>query len=282
MKATNINLNLKNTLSAQEIFQKLVLLTRSERKILAEIISYLQIISDQKLFLDFKRSSLLEFCIKDLGYSESAAIRRIKVLKLVRSVPAAMDSLRDGSLSLSQAADAQSLFEKQSQEKRQVLLPEKKLALITEIKGKGARDSENHLRQALSLPKKARKVVIDTEEETFKKWIEFKGRMINKNWSDEKLLNHLLEAEKSLFNESCRQAALATNAQPSKNKNQRTISASIRRDLFAANSHCQWPGCTSVYGLEIDHIRPISANGQSVTENLRLLCKNHNQKRNLI
>lgn len=260
----------------QEIHQKLLTLTRSERKIVAEIITHLQLVSDQKLFLDFKRSSLLEYCVKDLGYSESAGIRRIKALKLARSVPQVMESLKNGELTLSQAADAQSLFEKQSQEKRQAIPLERKLELLTEIKGVGARESENILRQALNLPKKPRKIIIEADEETFKRWLEFKGRLINKNWSDEKLLNYLLEKELKAIAvatpSKIQRDAVATR--PS--KNQRYVSASLRRELFAKSSHCQWPGCSSTYGLEIDHLRPIRENGQSERENLRLLCKNHN------
>lgn len=271
---TNMKLN------SEEIHQRLLILTRQERKIVAEIIEHLQFVSDQKLFLDFKRSSLLEYCIKDLGYSESAAIRRIKALKLARSVPQILDSLKKGELTLSQAADAQSLFEKQSQEKRKALPVEKKLELLADIKGVGARESENILREALNLPKKPRKIVIEASDEIFKKWIEFKGRLINKNWSDEKLLSYLLEKElignQSIVPTKKQQCALATR--PS--KNQRYVSANLRREVFAKNSHCQWPGCSSMYGLEIDHIRPIKENGHSVPENLRLLCKNHNIRAN--
>ena len=266
---------MKTKLNSCEIHQKLFTLTRHERKIVAEIISHLQLVSDQKLFLDFKRASLLDYCIKDLGYSESAAIRRIKALKLARCVPQVMEALKKGELTLSQAADAQSLFEKQSQEKRQALPVEKKLELLEEIKGVGARDSENILRQALNLPKKSRKIVIETNDETFKKWIEFKGRLINKNWSDEKLLDYLLEAESQAV-EKKQRSALATIVATRSSKNQRYVSASLRREIFAKSTHCQWPGCSSIYGLEIDHIRSIKANGQSARENLRLLCKNHN------
>lgn len=278
----NIFMKSKNNLNSTTIHQQLLLLTRSERKIVAEIIMYLQIVSDRKLFLDFDRSSLLAYCIKDLGYSESAAIRRIKALKLARSVPEVMESLKDGTLTLSQAAETQSLFEKKSQENRQALPVETKKEILKQIQGKGAHESQEHVRQVLNLPKKSRKIVIEASDEVFNRWIEFKGFMINKNWSDEKLLEHLLHTQTQALEETQRTALAKRSSglpKTQQSKNQRYVSASMRSQLFATSSHCQWPGCTSIYGLEVDHVRPISANGQSVRENLRLLCQNHNRAR---
>jgi hypothetical protein len=269
-----------------QLHQKLLNLVGQERKILATIIAYLQEVSDRKLFLDFGRSSMLDYCVKDLGYSESAAIRRIKALKLLRAVPEAAAAISDGTITLSQAASMQVLFERHSQEKRQSLPVEKKREILADIKGMPARESEQAVRVALGLAKKARKIQIEMSEETFQKWLEIKGRLINKNWSDEKVLNYLLERE----NEKQRPPAVATKwrtktpvvagtqLRPA-SKNQRYINASIRRELWTESKHCQWPGCSSTYGLELDHLRPIAQNGQSTRENLRVLCKNHNLKR---
>jgi 5-methylcytosine-specific restriction endonuclease McrA len=260
---------------SHQLHQKLLNLALQERKILATIITHLQEVSDHKLFLDFGRTSMLDYCIKDLGYSESAAIRRIKALKLLRAVPEAATAISDGSLTLSQAATMQVLFERHSQEKRQSLPAVAKKEILEQIKNLPARESEQAVRAALGLPKKARKVQIEMSEETFQKWLEFKGRMVNKNWSDEKLLDYLLEREKENQRSHKRHPAVATKTSVVA-KNQRYISANVRRELRAVAKHCQWPGCASTYGLELDHVRPIAQNGPSTRENLRVLCKNHN------
>lgn len=45
---------------------------------------------------------------------------------------------------------------------------------------------------------------------------------------------------------------------------------------------CSWEGCNSKDNLEIDHIRPLSADGKNLGQNLRYLCKKHHRVREII
>jgi 5-methylcytosine-specific restriction endonuclease McrA len=65
-------------------------------------------------------------------------------------------------------------------------------------------------------------------------------------------------------------------------KNQHYISASDKRTVWAQAMHCQYPGCASTYGLEVDHIRPVAGGGNSTVANLRVLCRHHNLARALL
>ena len=103
-------------ISTHDLHQKILKLVSAEKKILVAILSHLEEINRRKLFLEFGHDSLLKYCVKELGYSESAAFRRIKALRLSQVVPEVAQAIEEGSLNLSQVATAQSLFEQKSQD----------------------------------------------------------------------------------------------------------------------------------------------------------------------
>ena len=53
-------------------------LVQKERKLNIEILQHLQEIESRKLYLERGFSSLFEYAVKELGYGEGAAYRRIK------------------------------------------------------------------------------------------------------------------------------------------------------------------------------------------------------------
>jgi 5-methylcytosine-specific restriction endonuclease McrA len=104
--------------------------------------------------------------------------------------------------------------------------------------------------------------------------LKFKGELIHKNPSDDELLIGFIELSR-------RSKAQALEKQPRKSKTslrQRHIKARIRRELLKEHKVCSIPGCNSTFGLEVDHIKPIRHGGTGSKENLRVLCRNHNQK----
>lgn len=55
------------------------------------------------------------------------------------------------------------------------------------------------------------------------------------------------------------------------------ISLKIKREIWRkASGKCT--NCESEHALEIDHVRPLSKNGNNEPENLRLLCRQCNQR----
>ena len=59
-------------------------------------------------------SSLFDYAVRELGYSEGAAYRRIKAMKLCCDFPETESRLQSGRLSLSAACQLQTFFEKQT------------------------------------------------------------------------------------------------------------------------------------------------------------------------
>lgn len=252
------------------------MLVKRERRILNEILDHLAEVNRRKLFLKFGHPSLLKYCVKELGYSESAAYRRIKALRITQELPEMKKKLEEGALNLTQLCQAQHLFECFQKENKTKLKPDKKGELMNMIERKNSFESENVIRLELGLPVKERKIVITVGKKTYDEWNDFKGVMVHKNMTDEMLLRFCIE--KALDSERA-------EPRPQKNRlydvNSRKIPARFRRSLMkAADYQCSWKGCESAYGLEIDHIVPVREGGKTELSNLRVLCRHHNQYRN--
>ena len=65
------------------------------------------------LYLERGFSSLFDYAVRELGYSDAAAARRIGATRLCADQPDAREGLRDGSLTLSAAAELQWAFDRQ-------------------------------------------------------------------------------------------------------------------------------------------------------------------------
>src|SRR3989338_8289159 len=109
-----------------------------EREAWIKVLHHLLEIERRKVFSDYKCSSLFDFCVRVLGYSESEAQRRILAMRLMRDVPESLEKLSSGSLSLTNAANAQALFQRMEREGRAV----EKLATIEKLEGKPSRRAD--------------------------------------------------------------------------------------------------------------------------------------------
>ena len=255
--------------------QKLLKLVKIERQTLAEILSHLQIINDQKVFTQMNYASLLDYCVKELGYSESAAYRRIQALRLKKKLPEVNEKIADGKINLTTASKLNQLIDQKEKETRKPLTTTSKRALLDLIENRPTANAEEIIRKKLQLPPKKKFLTIEMTQESYEKWVEFKGKHIAKRLTDEALLLFALgEADRP---REVRQVP-ARKAAPQAAESKRFISAKVRREVFARASYCcQHPNCGSTYGLEIDHKKPVSKGGMSKLENLQLLCRHHNQ-----
>lgn len=90
-----------------------------------------------------------------------------------------------------------------------------------------------------------------------------------------KLARQVLETQKYAQTEAPRASRGSDNA--------RCISANVRREVAERDGHrCSFVSstghrCTSRRRLEFDHVTPVAKGGASTVENVRLLCRAHNQ-----
>jgi 5-methylcytosine-specific restriction endonuclease McrA len=116
-------------LSNKELLGRVERLGVRERETTLEVLLYLIEIEKRELYLGQGYGSLYDFCIRRLGYSESAALRRIRTARCIRAYPRVYGMLLEGELSL----DTISRVSKVLKGKRGAVLLEK-------IRGKSSRE----------------------------------------------------------------------------------------------------------------------------------------------
>ena len=100
-------------LSDRELLRETRNLVRHERHLQGAIIDHLAEIEARGLYLERGFSSLFDYAVRELGYSDAAAARRIGAMRLCADAPQAREGLRDGSLTLSAATELQWAFDRQ-------------------------------------------------------------------------------------------------------------------------------------------------------------------------
>ena len=100
-------------LSDRELLRETRNLVRHERHLQGAIIDHLAEIRARGLYLERGFSSLFDYAVRELGYSDAAAARRIGAMRLCADQTDAREGLRDGSLTLSAAAELQWAFDRQ-------------------------------------------------------------------------------------------------------------------------------------------------------------------------
>ena len=112
------NISLKYIRNDQLLLQTKSLVQK-ERQINIQVLQHLQEIEKRKLYLDRGFPSLFEYAVKELGYSHSAAYRRIKSMRLCRDIPQATAKIKTGSLNLTTASQLQTFFEKKKRKDKE-------------------------------------------------------------------------------------------------------------------------------------------------------------------
>ena len=172
-------------------------LVQKERNLHVQVLHHLREIDSRNLYFEMGFSSLFGYAIRELGYSEGAAYRRIKAMKLCKDLPETENRLQSGRLSLSAAFQLQTFFEKQAKKAKEKQKQENSVSLknaesINEIEGYSTRatmkllsevdpslSSQKEQVRFLGKGKVEIKIVID--EDCHKKLKELKHLLSHKN-----------------------------------------------------------------------------------------------------
>lgn len=100
-------------LSDQELLQETSRLAREERQILTAVLWHLHEIDRRRLFSELRCTSLFDYAVKHLGYSEDQACRRISAMRLLRELPEMEEKINSGALTLTNIGLAQNLFRRE-------------------------------------------------------------------------------------------------------------------------------------------------------------------------
>jgi hypothetical protein len=242
----------------KELVSKLKSLVSEERRIIAEVLDHLREVDRRKLYADYGCQSLWEFCVRELGYSEGCAMRRISSMRLIREIPEVREDLLEGRQTLSSLASAQQYFRTEKIES-----VEEKREILSQLEGKSSRECEKVLFNS--------DVKISVSEQALEKL----KRLLAPGES-------LSDAIERLADEKLRK--LEKVSPPAPAVTSRHIPAATKRAVWHRDQgRCTWKSpdgkpCDSRVRLELDHVIPYALGGATSYENLRLRCRAHNAR----
>jgi CRISPR/Cas system Type II protein with McrA/HNH and RuvC-like nuclease domain len=288
-------------ISNHMLLETLKELVAEERKLTAQILDHLQEVAARKLYLELGYSSLYDFCIKELHYSEGSAHRRISAMKLVREVPDVEEKILSGALSLSVISQAQTFFRNQETHEKALTTTEKR-EFLTKLENTSTRQCEAMI---LAIAPEMKRE--DKERQISPTLTELR-LTVSQSFSDKivrlkELLSHthpdlttsqLLElsldallAKKDLSVQVVSAKSPQSHDAPlpsAPRSSARYIPLATRREVFKKyGGQCSYQNpksglrCSGRKFLEIDHITPFSRNGSGTLDNLQLLCDAHNR-----
>ena len=106
-----------SALSDDRLLERTKELSGIEHHLEVVVIDHLREIQKRRLYLRRGFSSLFDYAVRELGYSDAAAWRRIKAMRLCADVAGVRERLQDGSMTLNAAAQLQHAFDRQERKK---------------------------------------------------------------------------------------------------------------------------------------------------------------------
>jgi hypothetical protein len=140
------------SISDEELIEKLRGHVVEERRVVTAILEYLREVDRRRLYADAGYPSLWDFCIRELGYSEGAASRRINSMRLLRDLPELKKDIEEGKHSLSSLAQAHKFFRTEEKHNNQKLSTEEKMEVLQKLENKTSLECEKELIQLSSVP----------------------------------------------------------------------------------------------------------------------------------
>ena len=259
-------------------------LAGKEKEITLKILHHLREIEGRRLFSDLGYGSLFEYAVKELGYSEPSALRRIQSARVIKDFPDIEKKITDGSLTMTNVAQAAQVFKNEN-----ITDPIIKKTILKEIENTSKRGCAQKLLEFAKpspLPKENVKVVSPTfysvhwnlSKETMALFEELKNLLAHKRLQQDQILAMAFESAY----EKIRKEKFKINAKfttpVAKPCVKRTIPATVKKAVFERDKG-RCTKCRSTYKLEYDHMMPFSMGGESTVDNLRILCFSCNQRR---
>lgn len=272
-------------LSDSELLDQTRSLVGEERKVMGQVLEHLREIEGRRLYAQEGYSSLFDYCLKALNYSESEAFHRINSMRLIKQLPEMKAKLEAGSYSVSTLSLAQSVFRKEKEKFQSV---EQKQELLTRFEGQSKRACERIVAdlapQAL-YSEREKALSLEVTELRLPLSSELLGKLkklqaLTGKSSCTELLELLVD-EALKKKDPKHNPRLKDPVAPFEVKT-RAASVPLKRLIQKRDRYqCTWvheksgKRCEATKYLELDHIQPWSLGGATSAENLRLLCTAH-------
>lgn len=256
-------------------------LVLKEREFLTKILHHLKEIDVRKLYSDLGYSSLFAYCIRELGYSESNAYRRIQACRMLAAIPEIEQKIENGKLSLSNISQASQFFNHNEiadiADQRAVLKQLEDLTkkeaekMLFAISGEEKTEKDNLRR--VSSEKTRLSIILD--DETIEK-CELLKNLLGKDLNYQELIDYMVDVSIKDIERKKFKVSVSDQKSLPPVEVKRVIKASIKRKVYLRDKKCVKCGCSR--NLNVDHRVPFALGGTSNFENIRMLCFNCNQR----
>lgn len=273
------------------IHERLMCLSKEERKITAELIEYLAQVDMRRIYLELGFQSLFDYVTRGLGYSEGSAMRRINAARMLKTVSEDTKEIQfkieSGSIKLTQLSETYQKIKVYEKEHKTKLTKEHKSEIIQVLQNKTNKETEKVLAEMFQL-----KAIERTEIRTkHNERVEIRFSLSKEEYelieNIKQRLSHSVPSNdiKDLILYLCHK----TRKNMDRAESTTTVAvkpmskASIAKLKSKSDHQCSHvhrftkKRCDSKSFLEIDHVTPKAWGGANASGNLRVLCREHNQ-----
>ncbi len=277
-------------LKDSELNSKVKSLAVEERKLTQTILLHIVEVDRRKSYLKMAYPSLFDYLTKEIGYSAGAAHRRIDAARLMIKVPEVSEKIATGDINLSQISKVQKLCRQMKKESGQSISSEVQREVLQKIENKNNQQTDLILAQEFN-----QEIKIDTRvqmqkdeserlELTFTKQemeVLRKAQSLLSNKTGGGLKDTILEMANKIIHSNERRTFTSTV----EIKKLKSVTPKLRKEVLLRDQSCQFKDlktgkiCGAKHFLEVDHIVPKYFFGPNIKQNLRILCRQHNQFR---
>ncbi len=254
-----------NHLTDSALLKDIQQLVTEERNLNGKILWHLKEIDRRKLFTELKCTSLFDYCVRFLKYSEGQASRRVSGARLLKDLPVIAEMLEIGSINLTQLNQLNYFFREEN-----IKDPIEKEEILKKLENKSTRETERILQEHRSGVVQ-RNVFLVVKEDT-------KKRLDNVR----DLKAHSCPDHDSLLNKMCDEVSKIWDPTLIRRLGHGSVETRYIPKMIQAQVWSRDKGsctkCGSTFALEFDHVKPFAMGGKSTADNLRLLCRACNQR----
>lgn len=249
------------------------------------VLRRIRVIEDKKIFAELGYSSIWEFATGYLGYDEGQSSRRIGAARLIRDFPEVEEKIKTRKMSLTVAAMTHTFIKRTKFSGRDVL---------SRVEGKSVRSTQrlflemapeaipNERVRPLSGNKTEYRIIADAELTKDLEDLKALRSHLNPGMGITELIKDMAKFCKRHWDPAQRRSRATSAARSDKRQPPSATESLIwKRDSHGCTYVSPLTGkrCGSKHLIECDHIIPWSRGGGNEPENMRLLCKTHNQLR---
>lgn len=263
-----------------------------ELKSLHDMLLHLKEIDRRRLFSKREFPSIYAYAMSRFKYSYDEVHRRVSAMKLLKDMPEIESKIADGSLQLTHLTQARSFFQKVEHskfEKLEILrqlentskAETKKILYNEELKARYSFEADERLEITVERLKGLHPHL--SFDDLMKKVCEIALAKVDPLAKAERIQTKK-ESAKQESRASAKVGEPINSIAKSIDQNRagaklpnRYVKAKTKQQVWlASKGQCQ--RCRSTFAPEIDHIKPFAKGGSNEASNLRLLCRNCNQR----